>query len=561
MALTTALITACAGEETSETATDVAAAETSDDAGQCSLGQGTFCTTHADWCAWLDGNAAVAPWKLTVSGPAAEACAIAELEAQGATDIFAEPNASGSAADERIVSATGTWLQVGALCRSNLVSSCHSFGLELEYCGTLTTQEACDAQPTCQASAAGVRVSEDGSCRDAEQFAVCRPPGVGCDAMEGVYRSPAGACWKFAGQCDMPDSWGKPGPELCPETAEIDALPVCGAAFDFASHPVGDVGPWKVGYRTTDVTYDPPGAPAGRTIKIHVWYPSTVSEGEHPRWYGIFSDPVAVIDAPLAPVPWAGKWPVFVHSHGHQGYAGNSSFVHRYFASHGWVVAVPDHTGNTLGDNLDPRPRWMYFVRSLDVSKTVDTLVAGFPGLESASLDTGRVLLGGHSYGVFTGWASLGATFASGPEFDAGPCSDCTTEEKAAFAAGGHDPRFVAGVLMAGSISRDWFGPDGHKTVKVPILSMSGTADIVGAKEQFETTAGLPLTWIEIEGACHQSFGLEACETLAPEEGSPLIRTWALAFGRRHILGDTSMDPLLTGTDSLSPKIVVKHHD
>jgi hypothetical protein len=90
---------------------------------------------------------------------------------------------------------------------------------------------------------------------------------------------------------------------------------------------------------------------------------------------------------------------------------------------------------------------------------------------------------------------------------------------------------------------------------------MSGTADIVGAAEQFDTTAGLDLTWIEIEGACHQTFGLEECETLPAAEGTHYVETWALAYGRRYVLGDMTMDPLLAGTDVVSPKIVVKHHD
>ena len=547
-----------------DTSTDVAGDDTTD---LCSaLAQpGTYCAaSRADWCAWLESQTSVTRWELVVTSVESEACVIDRLEAAGATDVVA--GVFGEDTSKRAVSAKGTWAQVSPTCQSGLPADCLNHELQIEFCGTFTTVETCSEQLVCTVSPSssyGTRAPAGQACREPDQFAVCLGGHGGyCEGMEGIYSSPTGDCWKFNSQCSFPESWGKPlgSGSAC---ADVEALSICGQAFDFASYPVREDGPWKVGYRTTDVTYDPPGAPAGRPIKFHVWYPTMATEGEHPTWYGLFSDPVAVIDAPLAAVPWADKWPVFVHSHGHRGFAGNSAFLHRYFASHGWIVAVPDHTGNTIGESLDPRPEWMYFVRSLDLSKTIDTLEAGLPGLglPPEKLGTDKVLLGGHSYGVFTGWASLGATFDSGAEFDAGPCAECTPEEKAAFTAGVHDPRFVAGVLMAGSISRSWFGATGHESVAVPILSMSGTADIVGAEEQFNTTAGIDLTWIEIEGACHQTFGLEECDTLPADEGTHYVETWALAYGRRHILGDTTMDALLAGTDVVSPKIVVKHHD
>ncbi|MBT9555880.1 MAG: hypothetical protein IV100_07625, partial [Myxococcales bacterium] len=448
---------------TGDTSTETTGDDTTD---LCSVDAqpGTYCeASRADWCAWLEARTDVTRWKLVVTSAESEACVIDRLEAAGATEVVASGSESGTSTRE--VSAKGTWAQVGPTCRSGLTADCLNYELQLEFCGAFTTVETCSAQIVCTVSpmsSYGTRVPAGEFCREPDQFAVCLGLPDGCEGMESVYRSPAGECWKFNSQCAFPESWGKPlgGATLCPRVQDIDLLPICGQAFDFASYPVREDGPWKVGYRTTDVTYDPPGGPAGRTIQIHVWYPTTASEGEHPTWYGLFTDPVAVIDAPLAAVPWEDKWPVFVHSHGHQGFAGNSAFLHRYFASHGWIVAVPDHTGNTLGENLDPRPEWMYFVRSLDLSKTIDTFEAGFPGLglPPEKLGTDKVLLGGHSYGVVTGWASLGATFASGAEFDAGPCADCTPEEKAAFTAGADDPRFVAGVLMAGSISRTWFG-------------------------------------------------------------------------------------------------------
>ena len=46
-------------------------------------------------------------------------------------------------------------------------------------------------------------------------------------------------------------------------------------------------------------------------------------------------------------------YPVLVFSHGSL-YGGSSAFLARHFASHGWVVAAPDHTGHLLdyGDSV-----------------------------------------------------------------------------------------------------------------------------------------------------------------------------------------------------------------
>ena len=152
-----------------------------------------------------------------------------------------------------------------------------------------------------------------------------------------------------------------------------------------------------------------------------------------------------------------------------------------------------------------------------------------------------------------SGWATAGATFDA--------CDECTEADKAVLAAGVGDPRVVAAILMAGSINRDWFGPTGHESVQIPLLSMSGSADPVGADVQFDTTAGVDLTWIDIAGACHQSFGLGDCATLDTAEGFRIVGAWALAFGRRHVLADESVQALLSGTAPVSPKVTVKHHD
>ena len=44
--------------------------------------------------------------------------------------------------------------------------------------------------------------------------------------------------------------------------------------------------------------------------------------------------------------------------------------------------------------------------------------------------------------------------------------------------------------------------------------------------------------WLEIEGACHQTFAIGACSNLDGGEGFDIVQTYALAFARRSVLDD-----------------------
>lgn len=346
---------------------------------------------------------------------------------------------------------------------------------------------------------------------------------------------------------------GPPG-----DTRPVD--PVDPSLLDFDLRAPG---PFAVGFRTLSHTYVPPGATAPRTISLNLWYPTTVRTGEHPSYMGFFEDLDVVLDAPPAPPVEATGYPVHIYSHGHTGFGGTSAFLMRHFASHGWVAVAPDHTGNTMMDNIDPRPVALYYLRATDITATLDALKS-LPDTDPLAnrLRTDRVVMSGHSFGVHTCWASAGATFDM-PLLEAG-CAEggafapCTPDELAVFSAGVADPRVAAVIPMAGSIKRDLFGDAGHRTVKIPILAISGTADPVGAEGQYRSTAGLDLTWVELKGGCHQTFALGLCDTLDPAIGFAVIDTFSLAFARRHILGDTSTSTLaiLDGSTPLSDAVV-----
>ncbi len=336
------------------------------------------------------------------------------------------------------------------------------------------------------------------------------------------------------------------------------------APLDPASWPVDHLGPYRVGYRTFRHTYTPRGSSVPRTIPLHIWYPTLVAEGPHPTYALIFPDRQSYIDAPPAPPAYPRGYPVHVYSHGHRGFGPTSNFLMRYFASHGWISVAPDHTGNTLLESPEPRPAHLYYWRSLDVSAALDAvsrLDASDP--LAGHLDTRAAVLSGHSFGTHTVWASAGATF----DIDAlrpncTPATSCGADDIAEFQRGVGDPRFVAVMPLAGAISRDWFGPGGHRSVHVPVFAMSGSDDPVGADVQFATTAGIDVTWIEVRGACHQFFALGRCSMIDDSLQSPIVGTYALAFARRYLLGDTgsTVQTILDGTRAVDDRVTYHHH-
>lgn len=325
-------------------------------------------------------------------------------------------------------------------------------------------------------------------------------------------------------------------------------------------------GPFRTGYRVLSITYTPPTASAPRTIPVHVWYPTWALSGPIAVYQRLVMDRESFRDAPPAPPAHMGGYPVHVYSHGDRGFGGSSAFVARYFASHGWITVAPDHVGNTLSDTPSPRPYALYHLRSRDVSAALDAverLPMTDPIRQLGAIITNRTVLSGHSFGTHTVWTSAGATFdveRIRPNCTA--ANACNDADMMAFAMTNyHDARFVAGIPMAGSINRSLFGPMGHTSVtNFPMLAMSGTADPVGADTQFDSTAPMPLTWIDIRGGCHQFFALGGCADIPDSEQDRIVSTWALAFARRHVLDDRSalVQSVIDGSMPVSDRVTLR---
>jgi predicted dienelactone hydrolase len=337
-----------------------------------------------------------------------------------------------------------------------------------------------------------------------------------------------------------------------PGDVETDTAPAP-SVLDFA---VDTPGPFAVGYREWETTYTVPGTGESRTIAVHAWYPASEAVGVSPSYLGLGRDTDAYTDAPVAaPVDGLG-YPVHVYSHGHQGFAGTSAFLMRYFASHGWVAVAPDHEGNLLTDNRRGDLFAHYLERPSDIRATLDALEALSEDDPLSAAITDRVVLSGHSRGAYTVWANAGAAY----DLDAiaADWPDASADELAAFEAGLGDDRVAASMVLAGAYRASWFGDAGWEAVSTPMLALSGTADNPEEMQaQFDRVGALNVLWVELEGGCHQSFALGGCTTLADPRAFELVDTFAMAFARRFLLDDTSAATvgILTGERSLGDEV------
>jgi predicted dienelactone hydrolase len=179
-------------------------------------------------------------------------------------------------------------------------------------------------------------------------------------------------------------------------------------------------GPHPVGVTTIDVL-----VPAREaSIPAEIWYPADEAHrgadidvgDEYDLIPGVASDVQAAVRE-ATPAQGALRAGV-VFSHGMAGHRRQSTFLCTHLASHGFVVASPDHLGNTLPEML---PLFMpldaeaieaamvqsALLRPGDLVATIDALGVQ-PGL---AVDTDRVGAVGHSFG---GWSVL-AVVASEP--------------------------------------------------------------------------------------------------------------------------------------------------
>lgn len=246
----------------------------------------------------------------------------------------------------------------------------------------------------------------------------------------------------------------------------------------------------------------------GRVLAIDVWYPAHADEEsrsereEHP-----FGQPHEAVPGAR---PAAGRHPLVVFSHGNSGLRRQSTFLTTHLASLGFVVAAPDHAGNTFPEMLDlddETRRRLHRAsrrnRPRDLVATLDAVLAGGPWAEA---DPERVGALGHSFG---GWTALKMPAA--------------------------DPRVraVCGLAPASEpfVGRKAFAPGELPFDPArPVLLVAGVDDVLvdlaTSVEPLFARLGPPRLWVGVRGADHFHFcdGIELLHGMHqrnPREGQP----------------------------------------
>jgi dienelactone hydrolase len=293
--------------------------------------------------------------------------------------------------------------------------------------------------------------------------------------------------------------------------------------------PLGDAspGPYPVGHTTLHV----PASGTEPALTVDVWYPAATTGGAHTRYVlipGVGGDSrLAFDDLPGRP----GSYPLVLYSHGGGGIRFVATFFTEVLASHGYVVAAPDHPGDTIidafvrqasgapDDTSTERYRLLALNRTAALRRTLKAVedVADPATSQFADLiDPARVALAGHSLG------------GSG-----------------VLAAAGLDPRFGAVIAMDPT---PVLTTDELAAVHVPVLALWGMAHTEFGNETIDAAGKGPTYRVVIPDADHIGF-TDTCsyEALLPgwlaAGAPPAIRTFLEGDGQKPGVFETSCRP------------------
>lgn len=295
-------------------------------------------------------------------------------------------------------------------------------------------------------------------------------------------------------------------------------------------------GPWGVGVRHFDWVDES----RGRTLPVEIWYPvpADATDGADNAFelsaagavLGVMETPARRDAAPAE----AGPRPLVLFSHGNGGIRFQSWFFCEHLASHGFVVAAPDHVGNTLPDldNGAEARAQAVIDRPLDIIFVLDRVLAD----DTWSIDEARIAMTGHSFG---GWTSVVTAI--------------------------REPRFAAVVPLAPGFIAGTSLEEAAADFDRPFLLIGGAPDQIVPFEEhsrpfFEATSASPAYLACLAPAGHYDFtdvcALEALRSLFSADScseevmeSDVVHTWvntlATAFLRSHLLGETGLEDWL----------------
>lgn len=254
-------------------------------------------------------------------------------------------------------------------------------------------------------------------------------------------------------------------------------------SFSFAeevSSPCGEVDGCKIGVKTL-VYFD---KSRERLIITEIYYPP---ERGDPNLIPTSSNFKLLQEERNAPIPnREGKLPLIILSHGYQGSRYDLSWLQEVLAANGYIVAVPDHFGDTryMHRAEDSLKRWD---RPKDVSFVIDQLLED--PLFKEHIDPDKIGFIGYSHGGLTGIWLAGGIAQNYPtpeinsssfiELDDGVSEKIIKSINFSKATKSYeDKRVKAEFLMAPSYGFA-FSPAGLSTIEIPITIVGTKGDSV----------------------------------------------------------------------------------
>jgi predicted dienelactone hydrolase len=213
------------------------------------------------------------------------------------------------------------------------------------------------------------------------------------------------------------------------------AVAACATASALAADKPAGPAPYKVGMLTRPYVDEHRKSWSGagpRPMRTAVWYPAQDNARETEAIGAPMFDGGSV--APAADVSTHEKtYPLILLSHGTGGSAIQLMWLGRYLAARGFIVAAPNHHGNTGVEQYQAQGFMLFWERPKDLSAALDLLLAD-PQI-GPFVDRDRIGAAGFSLGGYTVLAIAGGQFSPErfDEFCASAARDFTCRPQAEF--------------------------------------------------------------------------------------------------------------------------------